>query len=89
VDEPRRQGHRAAPGFKVIASNESTPLAAMADETRKFYAVQFHPEVTHHQGPEMIARFVHDICGCQHDWNMPDYRTKPSPRSAPRWAATK
>uniref|UniRef100_UPI0037DA5CC9 glutamine-hydrolyzing GMP synthase n=1 Tax=Zoogloea sp. TaxID=49181 RepID=UPI0037DA5CC9 len=62
------------PGFKVIASNESTPLAAMADEVRKFYAVQFHPEVTHTiKGKEMIARFVHEICGCQHDWNMPDY----------------
>jgi GMP synthase (glutamine-hydrolysing) len=62
------------PGFKVIASNESTPLAAMADESRKFYAVQFHPEVTHTiKGREMLARFVHDICGCQHDWNMPDY----------------
>jgi len=62
------------PGFKVIASNESTSLAAMADEARKFYAVQFHPEVTHTiKGKEMIARFVHEICGCQHDWNMPDY----------------
>ncbi len=62
------------PGFKAIASNESTPLAAMADEARKFYAVQFHPEVTHTiKGKEMIARFVHEICGCQHDWNMPDY----------------
>ena len=62
------------PGFKVIASNESTPIAAMADEARKFYAVQFHPEVTHTlKGKEMIARFVHEICGCQHDWNMPDY----------------
>ena len=61
-------------GFKVSASNESTPIAAMADETRKFYAVQFHPEVTHTiKGREMIARFVHDICGCHHDWNMPDY----------------
>jgi GMP synthase (glutamine-hydrolysing) len=46
----------------------------MADEARKFYAVQFHPEVTHTiKGKEMIARFVHEICGCQHDWNMPDY----------------
>ncbi|HMZ76581.1 MAG TPA: glutamine-hydrolyzing GMP synthase [Rhodocyclaceae bacterium] len=62
------------PGFKVIASNDSTPLAAMADENRGFYAVQFHPEVTHTlKGREMIARFVHDICGCTHDWNMPDY----------------
>ncbi|HEX5802688.1 MAG TPA: glutamine-hydrolyzing GMP synthase [Azospira sp.] len=61
-------------GFKVIASTESCPVAAMADETRKFYAVQFHPEVTHTlKGKEMFARFVHEICGCGHDWNMPDY----------------
>ncbi len=62
------------PGFKLIGSNESTPIAAMADETRGFYGVQFHPEVTHTlKGKEMIGRFVHDICGCGHDWNMPDY----------------
>ena len=61
-------------GFSVIASNESTPIAAMADEARRFYAVQFHPEVTHtYQGKELISRFVHDICGCGRDWNMPDY----------------
>jgi len=61
-------------GFRVIASNESCPIAAMADETRRFYAVQFHPEVTHTlKGKDMFARFVHDICGCGHDWNMPDY----------------
>jgi len=60
--------------FKVIGSSESCPVAAMADEERGFYAVQFHPEVTHTlKGKEMIARFVHDICGCGHDWNMPDY----------------
>ncbi len=62
------------PGFKVIASTPSCPVAAMADEARRFYAVQFHPEVTHTlKGKEMFARFVHDICGCGHDWNMPDY----------------
>jgi GMP synthase (glutamine-hydrolysing) len=62
------------PGFKVIGSNESTPIAAMADEARGYYAVQFHPEVTHTlKGREIIARFVHDICGCGRDWNMPDY----------------
>jgi GMP synthase (glutamine-hydrolysing) len=61
-------------GFNVIASSESCPIAGMADEARKFYAVQFHPEVTHTQkGKEMFARFVHEICGCGHDWNMPDY----------------
>jgi GMP synthase (glutamine-hydrolysing) len=62
------------PGFNVIASNPSTPIAAIADETRKFYAVQFHPEVTHTpKGRDMIARFVHDICGCGNDWTMPGY----------------
>ncbi|HYQ94488.1 MAG TPA: glutamine-hydrolyzing GMP synthase [Burkholderiales bacterium] len=62
------------PGFKVIASNEATPIAAMADEARKFYGVQFHPEVTHtRQGGAILGRFVHEICGCRSDWNMPDY----------------
>ena len=62
------------PGFSVIASNEATPFAAMADESRNFYAVQFHPEVTHtYQGKAILGRFVHDICGCGADWNMPDY----------------
>ena len=62
------------PGFKVIGSSASCPVAAMADEVRGFYAVQFHPEVTHTiKGKAMIERFVHDICGCGHDWNMPDY----------------
>jgi GMP synthase (glutamine-hydrolysing) len=46
----------------------------MADETRRFYVVQFHPEVTHTlQGEAMLSRFVHEICGCKSDWNMPDY----------------
>jgi GMP synthase (glutamine-hydrolysing) len=62
------------PGFSVIASNAATPIAGMADETRHFYALQFHPEVTHTpQGKVMLNRFVHDICGCEQDWNMPDY----------------
>ncbi len=61
-------------GFIVIASNEATPIAGMADEARRFYAVQFHPEVTHTpQGKALLSRFVHDICGCGSDWNMPDY----------------
>ncbi|MBI5921232.1 MAG: glutamine-hydrolyzing GMP synthase [Betaproteobacteria bacterium] len=62
------------PGFKLISSNEATPIAAMADETRGFYGVQFHPEVTHTlRGKDIFARFVRDICGCRGDWNMPDY----------------
>ena len=62
------------PGFKVIASNASTPIAGMADESRGFYGLQFHPEVTHTlQGKAMIGQFLHRICGLGSDWNMPDY----------------
>jgi len=62
------------PSFRVIGSNPSTPIAAMADESRRFYGVQFHPEVTHtKQGKAILTRFVQDICGCGQDWNMPDY----------------
>jgi GMP synthase (glutamine-hydrolysing) len=61
-------------GFRIISSNAATPIAGMADEERRFYGVQFHPEVTHtSQGKAILARFVHDICGCGSDWNMPDY----------------
>ncbi len=62
------------PQFKVIASNAATPIAGMADESRKFYALQFHPEVTHTpKGKAILSRFVYDICGLASDWNMPDY----------------
>ncbi len=65
---------RLPEGFKVMASTDACPIAGMADETRKFYAVQFHPEVTHTvQGQAMLTRFVQEICGCKGDWNMPDY----------------
>lgn len=61
-------------GFKVIASNAATAIAGMADEARRFYALQFHPEVTHSkQGKVIISRFVHDICGAAADWTMPNY----------------
>jgi GMP synthase (glutamine-hydrolysing) len=61
-------------GFKLMGSTDSCPVAAMADEERRFYALQFHPEVTHTtQGEAIIGRFVHEICGCKSDWNMPDY----------------
>lgn len=61
-------------GFEVIASNSSCPIAAMADTKRNFYAVQFHPEVTHtKQGIELFKRFVLQICNCQPSWTMPNY----------------
>jgi GMP synthase (glutamine-hydrolysing) len=62
------------PGFKLMASTPSCPIAGMADETRHYYAVQFHPEVTHTvQGRALLERFVLEICGTQPDWVMRDH----------------
>jgi GMP synthase (glutamine-hydrolysing) len=65
------------PGFKLMASNDACPIAGMADEARKFYAVQFHPEVTHTiKGQQILERFVLQICGTKADWIMGDYITE-------------
>ncbi|MGI9290167.1 MAG: glutamine-hydrolyzing GMP synthase, partial [Gammaproteobacteria bacterium] len=57
-------------GFSPVASSGNAPLAAMADENRHYYGLQFHPEVTHTEnGQRIIERFVHDICGCPDTWN--------------------
>ena len=87
-DETNEQGHgllnvwmshgdkvtELPPNFKLMASTPSCPIAGMADETRGFYAVQFHPEVTHtRKGKEILARFVREICGCKGDWSMPSF----------------
>ena len=62
------------PGFKLMASTPSCPIAGMANEEKGYYAVQFHPEVTHTlQGRAMLERFVRQICGCSGDWVMGDY----------------
>ncbi|GHT87261.1 GMP synthase [glutamine-hydrolyzing] [Betaproteobacteria bacterium] len=62
------------PGFALMASTESCPIAGMFDATRRYYAVQFHPEVTHTvQGAAIFTRFVRDICGCAGDWVMGNY----------------
>jgi len=61
-------------GFKVMASTPACPIAGMADEARRFYAVQFHPEVTHTvQGQALLNRFVLEICQASPDWIMGDY----------------
>ncbi len=58
------------PGFTAVARTASLEYAAMADEARGFYAVQFHPEVTHtRQGARLLERFVREICGCSALWN--------------------
>jgi GMP synthase (glutamine-hydrolysing) len=57
------------PGFAVLATTGSTPVASMADDSRKFYGVQFHPEVAHTPfGKELLRHFVVDVCGCQQLW---------------------
>ncbi|KQW42432.1 MULTISPECIES: glutamine-hydrolyzing GMP synthase [unclassified Roseateles] len=62
------------PGFTLMASTPSCPIAGMADEARGFYAFQFHPEVTHTlQGAAILTRFVRDIAGCKGDWVMGSY----------------
>jgi len=57
-------------GFKAIARSDNAPLCAIADESRRFYGVQFHPEVTHSEfGQALLSRFVHEICACGNDWS--------------------
>ena len=62
-------------GFEVIATSPNAPLAAVADEKRRFYAVQFHPEVVHTpDGAKLLANFVHRIAGLKSDWTMAAYK---------------
>lgn len=62
------------PGFRLMASTPSCPIAGMADDERHFYGVQFHPEVTHTvQGKALLERFVLGICGAKPDWVMRDH----------------
>ena len=57
------------PNFELVAATESAPIAAMCDESRKFYGIQFHPEVTHTvQGQLILERFVKEICNCEALW---------------------
>ncbi len=57
-------------GFKIMASTENAPMAGMADESRRYYGLQFHPEVIHTcQGKRILQRFVIEICQCQAVWN--------------------
>ncbi|MFM8701899.1 MAG: glutamine-hydrolyzing GMP synthase [Hyphomicrobiales bacterium] len=62
-------------GFSVVATSENAPVAAMADESRRFYAVQFHLEVVHTpDGAKLIRNFVREIAGCKADWTMKAFR---------------
>ncbi|MDH3232831.1 MAG: glutamine-hydrolyzing GMP synthase [Alphaproteobacteria bacterium] len=63
------------PGFSTIAVSDNAPFAAIADEARKFYGVQFHPEVVHTpHGAALLANFVRRIAGCSGDWTMAAFR---------------
>ena len=62
------------PGFRAVAATDNCPVAAMANEKRRLYGVQFHPEVTHtDEGRRIIENFVLKICGCPGDWTMENY----------------
>ncbi|MCX7686143.1 MAG: glutamine-hydrolyzing GMP synthase [Acetobacteraceae bacterium] len=65
------------PGFRVVAVSEGAPMAAIADEARRFYGVQFHPEVVHTpHGAALLRNFTHAVCGCRGDWTMASYRAE-------------
>ena len=64
-------------GFSVVGTSENAPYAAIADEVRKIYGVQFHPEVVHTpDGAKMLENFTHAIAGCKGDWSMAAFRDK-------------
>ena len=65
------------PGFEVVGTSEGAPFAMIADEARKIWAVQFHPEVVHTpDGAKLYANFVHNICGVPANWTMAAYRQR-------------
>jgi GMP synthase (glutamine-hydrolysing) len=63
------------PGFRIVAQSDGAPFAASADDARRFYGVQFHPEVAHTpDGAKLIANFVRNVCGLAGDWTMAEFR---------------
>lgn len=64
-----------APGFRIVAVSDGAPFALIADDERRYYGTQFHPEVVHTpDGAKLIANFVRHVCGCSGDWTMAEFR---------------
>jgi GMP synthase (glutamine-hydrolysing) len=69
------------PGFKVVGTSENCPFAVIADDARRFYGVQFHPEVMHTpDGTALLRNFTHNVAGCQGSWNMAAFRHEAAAR---------
>src|SRR5579862_6026511 len=65
------------PGFRVVGVSDGAPFAAIADDKRRFYGVQFHPEVVHTpQGTALLKNFTHHVAGCRGDWSMSAFRAE-------------
>jgi GMP synthase (glutamine-hydrolysing) len=66
---------RLAPGFRTVGVSEGAPFAVIADDTRRYYGLMFHPEVVHTpHGAQLLRNFTHGICGCSGDWTMAGFR---------------
>ena len=65
---------RLPDGFRPAASSENSEFAAIEDPARKFYGLQFHPEVEHtEQGTDVLGNFLRSVCGCKGDWRLDDF----------------
>lgn len=76
-----------APGFRVVGASTGAPYAIIADPERRFYAVQFHPEVHHTPHGARLLRNFTDLAGFRGDWSMAAYKDEAIAKSARRWAA--
>lgn len=68
---------RLPEGFRVVATSPGAPFAMVADDSRHFYGIQFHPEVVHTpHGTQLLRNFTHEVCGCEGDWTMAAFRAE-------------